>query len=92
MHKEEFPQESELPYRHIGASGCLKPFHAADANANMGGLDHGHVVRAIANGKENGLEVPLDELDNQCLLQWRHATGYVSRAPVSYMSRERTSR
>ena len=47
---------------------------SGNADANVGGLDHGDVVGAIADRESDGLLVALDEINDHGLLQWRHTT------------------
>lgn len=42
--------------------------------ADMGGLDHAHVIRAVANCQKDRLLILLDEFDDKSFLQWRHTT------------------
>ena len=46
---------------------------ARDADPDVCGLDHADVVGAVADGQEDGLLVLLDELDDERLLERRHA-------------------
>lgn len=40
------------------------------SDSNVGGLNHAHIVRAIADGEKYSFLVLLDELDDKSLLQW----------------------
>lgn len=68
MDKGELTQESELRDRDIRTSRGLETFETTNTNTNMGGLDHGDIVCAVANGQENLGRILLDQLDHQCLL------------------------
>jgi hypothetical protein len=52
MNEKEFAEIAELSYRDICAASGLQAFHAAYAHTNVGGLDHGHIVRAVTDSKQ----------------------------------------
>lgn len=68
MHKQQLLQESELANGNIGTSRCLKTFHTSNTHTNMSGLNHGDIIRAIADCEQDRLEMSLDELDDKCFL------------------------
>lgn len=51
----------------------MQTLHAADADAHVRGLDHRHVVGAIADRERDALHAELDELDDLHLLLGAHA-------------------
>ena len=72
--EEQLPEVPELGHRHVGAPRRLEALDAADAHADVGGLDHRHVVGAVADGEEDRLLlVLLDQLHHQRLLHGRDA-------------------
>src|SRR5690606_11235255 len=74
VHQQQLPEEPELRNRHVGAASRLQTLHAADAHADVRRLDHGYVVRPVADGEEDRvLLVLLHQLDNQRLLQGRYS-------------------
>jgi hypothetical protein len=52
MDKQKLAKITELCDRNICRSCGLQTFNTTDTNANMGSLDHGNIVGAIANGQE----------------------------------------
>lgn len=52
MHQKQFAKEPELGNRHVGRPGSLQTFNTTDTNADMGGLDHRHVVGAVTNRQQ----------------------------------------
>lgn len=69
--QEKLLKEPELSNGKIGAACCLQAFDTADTNADMGRLNHGHIVGTIANGEQDGLVVLFDEFDDERLLERR---------------------
>lgn len=78
MHQQQFTKEAELRNRHIGGPSSLKTFDAADTDTNMSGLDHRHIVGAIANGKKKRFEMTFNQLDDQGFLKGRNTTDRIS--------------
>lgn len=76
--EEESPEVLELFEVVVGGVSCLLAFVAHDADADLGLLDHGDVVAAIADCQGDDLEVLLDELDDLGLL--------VGSGPAAYDS------
>lgn len=58
----------------IRRSGGLESFNTTDANTDVGGLNHRHIIGTIADGQEKSLLVTLDKFDNQSLLKRRNTT------------------
>ena len=71
--QKEFPEVAELANGDISTACCLETFHSANANTNMGSLDHGNIIGTVADGKKNSFQVTLDQLDDKCLLQRRYS-------------------
>lgn len=74
MNQKQLSKEPELANCDISRSCGLKTFDTADADSDMSGLDHGHIIGTVANGQEESLLVALDKLDDQSLLKWRDPT------------------
>ena len=55
MDKQQPFQEPKLRNREVARVHRLPSFFPADAHANLGFLNHRHVVGAVANGQGNGL-------------------------------------
>lgn len=70
--EQEGLQEAELANGVIGGTGSLATFLAQDSDTDGGGLDHCHVIGAVADGERDRLGVFLDEQNDLGLLQWRH--------------------
>ena len=58
---EEFGQVVEGGQGEVGGEGGLPAFFAEDADADVGGLDHGDVVAAVADGGDAFVGVRADE-------------------------------
>ena len=58
---EEFGDVVEVCEGEVGGEGGLAAFFADDADADVGGLDHGDVVAAVADGEDAGVRVGADE-------------------------------
>jgi len=69
MNEEELLEEAELADGDVGRPSGLQALVTRDTNADVRRLDHRDVVSAVADGEEDGLEVLLDELDDERLLQ-----------------------
>lgn len=52
----------------------METFNTADSDPDVCGLDHGHVIRTVADGQKQRLQVSLHELDDQSFLQGRDTT------------------
>lgn len=71
VNKKQFSKIPELGNRNISRPSCLKTFHTADTNTDMGCLNHGHIVGTIADSKEQRFEMSFDQFNNQRLLKGR---------------------
>jgi hypothetical protein len=69
--EQQLLQVLELRDGDVGRPRRLETFDARDADANVRCLNHGHVVGAVADGKQDRFGIVLDELDNERLLQRR---------------------
>jgi hypothetical protein len=83
MREQQDRQVSELCDGVVGRIDCLHTLLAADANADVGFLDHRHVVGAVSNGERADRHAVLvhghtllDELHHFSLLVRRHTTGH----------------
>lgn len=65
-------QVAKLGNTVIGSEHRLQTFLATDADADVGRLDHRHVVGTITDGQRNGLFVLFYQVDDHGLLQRRH--------------------
>ena len=74
MHEQQTLEEAELRNRIVGRVDSLQALLAGDAHTNVCGLNHGHVVGAIADCKRHGVQPVLDHLDHERFLQRRDAT------------------
>ena len=61
----------ELGNRKVRGQRRLPPFLALNAYTNISGLNHGHVVAAIADRRTALLGVPLEQAYNEGFLRWR---------------------
>ncbi|KAH3665255.1 hypothetical protein OGATHE_004070 [Ogataea polymorpha] len=62
----------ELADRKVCAARCLHAFHAADADANVRGLDHRHVVGTVSDRQKQRTLLALHEPHHKRFLQRRH--------------------
>jgi hypothetical protein len=62
--EKQFAQIAKLPYGNICASSSLQTFDTADTHTDMSSLNHGNVVGAISNSKQNSFQMTFDKLDN----------------------------
>jgi len=76
VNEQQLLEEAELADGDVGRARRLQTLVARDADANMGSLNHRHIVGAVSNGEQDGLEVLLDELDDEGLLQRRHTAAH----------------
>lgn len=74
VNQKQLPKEPELANCDISRSCSLKTFDTADADSDMSGLDHGHIIGTVANSQEKSFLVALDKLDDQSLLKGRNPT------------------
>ncbi|KAJ2864202.1 hypothetical protein GGH94_003066 [Coemansia aciculifera] len=89
VHEQELLQEPELRDRVVGRHDGLQPLLAADANADVGLLDHADVVGAVADGQAQRAQAVLDEPHDQRLLQRRHAAAQHGLAPHRQVQQQR---
>ena len=54
LHQQQLAQVAELRERKVGRVGRLHPLLPRDADADVGRLDHRHVVGAVADGERHG--------------------------------------
>mmetsp|Transcript_150522 Transcript_150522/g.483914 ORF Transcript_150522/g.483914 Transcript_150522/m.483914 type:complete len:341 (+) Transcript_150522:2020-3042(+) len=75
MHQHKSLQVAELADGEVGVVDGLTALAPGDADAHLRLLDHGHIVRAVADGERHGrrLHALADELDHLRFLQRRHA-------------------
>mmetsp|Transcript_9513 Transcript_9513/g.27210 ORF Transcript_9513/g.27210 Transcript_9513/m.27210 type:complete len:242 (-) Transcript_9513:12-737(-) len=76
MHQQEAPQVGELCKGEVGGHDGSSPLAAADAAADVGRLDHPHVVRAVANSENDGVGKTLHELRHLSLLLGGHPAAH----------------
>lgn len=69
MNEEQFAEVLELGDRDVGRACGLKTFYAGDTNTDVGSLDHGNVICAVANGEEDSFEVAFYKLNDEGLLE-----------------------
>ena len=74
MDKQQFAEESELANSNVCATRSLQTFHTADANADMGCLNHTNIICTVSDSEQDGFEVAFHELDNKSLLKGRDTT------------------
>ena len=67
VHEEQAHEEPELRDDVVGGVGCLAALLARDAHAHVRGLDHRHVVRAVADRERLALHRAA-----RCSLTQRH--------------------
>ncbi|KAG7832737.1 hypothetical protein KL943_004678 [Ogataea angusta] len=72
VHEQQLLEVLELADRKVCAACGLHAFHAADADADVRGLDHRHVVGAVADRQQQRALLALHEPHHQRLLQRRH--------------------
>lgn len=68
MNQQQLAEEAELTNGDVGAARGLQTFDTSDTHTDVSGLNHRDVVGPVADGEQDGLEVPLDQLDHQRLL------------------------
>eukprot|EP00968_Pinguiococcus_pyrenoidosus_P006973 scaffold462_cov195-Pinguiococcus_pyrenoidosus.AAC.43 len=75
VHQQQALQVAELRDGEVAGVHSLLTFQAGDAHAHLRLLNHGHVVRSVADrqGHRRGRHVALDHLDKQRLLLRRRA-------------------
>lgn len=79
MYEKKFAEVFELGNGNVSGAGGLETFDARDTDTDVGSLDHGDVVCAVANGEEDGFQVAFHELDDEGLLEGRD-TAFVTLA------------
>lgn len=72
---KQLHQVVELLNREVGCQTCLAAFLAHDADTNVGGLDHRHVISAISYAAHALLCILFDELGDLGLLRRRATAG-----------------
>jgi hypothetical protein len=60
MDEKEFAEVAELANGNISTSSGLETLNTTDTDTDMGGLNHGDVVGAIANCEKDSFEMALD--------------------------------
>lgn len=88
MDEEQPLEEPELAHRVVARVDGLQSFLARDADANVGCLDHRHVVGAVTDGEAHRPEAVLDEPDDERLLQRRRAAAHDGAAPRRELEEE----
>ena len=73
MHEEQLREEPELADGVVRGREGLGALTPIDADADVGGLDHAHVVGAVADGERALLGARLHELDQLGLVLGRGA-------------------
>lgn len=72
VHQKELSKVSELRDCNVGGSCSLKTFDTGDTNTDMCSLNHGDIVRTVADSKKDSLQVSLDKLYDKCFLKGRY--------------------
>ena len=91
MPKDESPQIFKLDDGVISEGGCLTAFFTLNTDAYMRGLNHVHVIKAVANSQCALLTLHnfLDEVDCDCLLAWSRSEYYNGVCLHEHVSHER---
>lgn len=71
MNKKELLEVLELRDGDVRRPSGLETLDSRDSDSDVGSLDHGHVVRTVTDGEQDGGRVVLDELDDKGLLEGR---------------------
>ena len=92
VHDEQLRKEAELAKRVVRAHCCLRALVTEQTNANVGFLNHGDIVCAIANRERHGLAAVFDELNREGLLSRAHTTADDGVALSAEIEEERLER